>query len=391
MARRTAFATVCGTGAALALAWLCARQRSRSRAEESSAAAAAGAAAGGGGGGGGYDTGLEVEGEAPRRLRKAETVLRRRTSRLIVVLESSYDQHNQAAVLRTADCLGIQHCWLVDPVEEKGVHPQAQGKRYSTRKAREKAEKRAAQEATMRAQLAAGTDGGSSATAAADAALGERARISRRIAKQSAEWLSVRHFSDTTSCLAALRAEGYTIWVTHLGQAAVPLTDSRLQAPSLGVRDGVDDGKLAVVFGREADGVSEEMAKAADELVYFPMDGYCESLNLSVSAALVLQHILTSFPSLKYRRRSPDRDGDGSALDMLEGAMSDEERESLRRDWFLRLAKTPAQVEEYPRWASGGLPAPKPFDDLRRTEELRKANNMIPPKIRKRLAALEAR
>ena len=399
MARRTACATVCGTGAALALAWLCARQRSRSRAEGSSSAGAGGGAGGGDcgsvGGGGGYDTGLEVEGEAPRRLRKAETVLRRRTSRLIVVLESSYDQHNQSAVLRTADCLGIQHCWLVDPVEEKGVHPQAQGKRYPTKKAQEKAEKRAAQEAAMRAQLAAGTDGGSGATAAADAALGERARISRRIAKQSAEWLSVRHFSDTTSCLAALRAEGYTIWVTHLGQAAVPLTDSRLKAPlsqddaSPGVRDGVGGGKLAVVFGREADGVSEEMAKAADELVYFPMDGYCESLNLSVSAALVLQHIITSFPALKYRRRSSDRDG--SVLDTLEGAMSDEERESLRRDWFLRLAKTPAQVEEYPRWASGELPAPKPFDDLRRTEELRKANNMIPPKIRKRLAALEAR
>jgi hypothetical protein len=116
-----------------------------------------------------------------------------------------------------------------------------------------------------------------------------------------------------------------------------------------------------------------------------------ESLNLSVSAALVLQHILTAFPALKYRRRSPDRDGNGSALDTLEGAMSDAERESLRRDWFLRLATNPAQVEEFPRWASGDLPAPKPFDDLRRTEELRKGNNMIPPKIRKRLAKLEAR
>jgi tRNA G18 (ribose-2'-O)-methylase SpoU len=322
-------------------------------------------------------------------------VLRRRTSRLVVVLESSYDQHNQAAVLRTADCLGIQHCWLVDPVEEKGAHKQAQGKRYSTRKAREKAEKRAAQDAAMRAQLGPGADDGSGAATAADAALGERARFSRRISKQSAEWLSIRHFPDTTSCVAALRAEGYTVWVTHLSQAAIPLTDARLQAPSSqddspsGVEDGVGS-KLAVVFGREADGVSEEMVRAADELVYFPMDGFCESLNLSVSAALVLQHILRSFPALKYRRRSFD-DGSGGTLDTLEGAMPDAERESLRRDWFLRLAKTPAQVEEYPRWASGDLPPPKPFDDLRRTEELRRANNMIPPKIRKRLAKIEVR
>ena len=78
---------------------------------------------------------------APRRLRKAETVLglvtafprpftflhrlpstchrlpqvlSRRTSRVIVVIEGSYDLHNQAAVLRTAECLGVQHAWLVD-------------------------------------------------------------------------------------------------------------------------------------------------------------------------------------------------------------------------------------------------------------------------------------
>jgi hypothetical protein len=164
-------------------------------------------------------------------------------------------------------------------VEEKGAHQQAQGKRYSTRKAREKAEKRAAQDAAMRAQLGPGADDGSGAAATADAALGERARISRRISKQSAKWLSVRHFPDTTSCIAALRAEGYTIWVTHLSQVAIPLTDARLQAPSSqdDASSGVQGGKLAVVFGREADGVSEEMVRAADELVYFPMDGFCES------------------------------------------------------------------------------------------------------------------
>jgi hypothetical protein len=63
---------------------------------------------------------------------------------------------------------------------------------------------------------------------------------------------------------------------------------------------------------------------------------------------------------------------------------------ALRREWFLRLAKNPAQVQEYPRWASGQCQPPNPFDDLRRTEALRNEGNMIPPKIRKRLARLEA-
>ena len=54
------------------------------------------------------------------------------------------------------------------------------------------------------------------------------------------------------------------------------------------------------------------------------------------------------------------------------------------------MAKNPAQLVEYPRWASGQCQPPNPFDDLRRTEALRSEGNMIPPKIRKRLAKLEA-
>jgi tRNA G18 (ribose-2'-O)-methylase SpoU len=278
------------------------------------------------------DTGTEVEGEAPRRLRKAETVLRRRTSRMIVVLESSYDQHNQAAVLRSCDCLGIQHIWIVDPIEEKGSHEKAQRKRsskqYATKKAREKAEKRAADEAAMRQLVAeqrgepvaqvAGGGSGEPATAeaaaegwrraeanAAEAEQGDgRAKMSRRISKQSAEWLSLRHFPDTPSCIAALREEGYEIWVTHLSQAAVCLDDPHLVPSEIQGSKG-----LAVVFGREADGVSEAMVAAADRLIYFPMDGFTESLNLSVSAALVLQMILRDNPELKGAMPQEERAG----------------------------------------------------------------------------------
>ena len=280
----------------------------------------------------GADTGTEVEGEAPRRLRKAETVLRRRTSRMIVVLESSYDQHNQAAVLRTCDCLGIQHIWIVDPVEEKGFHEKEQRKRsskqFATKKAREKAEKRAADEAAMRqlvaeqsgepVALAVGGGSGEPATAeavaegwrraeanAAKATLGDGlTKMSRRISKQSAEWLSLRHFPDTPSCITALREEGYELWVTHLSQAAACLDDPHLTPFETQASKG-----LAVVFGREADGVSEAMVAAADRLVYFPMDGFTESLNLSVSAALVLQTILRDNSELKGAMPQEERAG----------------------------------------------------------------------------------
>ena len=311
------------------------------------------------------DTGADDDG-GPRRLRKAETVLQRRSSRLIVVLESSYDQHNQAAVLRTADSLGLQHVWLVAPVEAKGQRlaelQQAQKRKdKTTKKARAKAEKRAQLDRTAREQLQAASAGQGSVGGGDGQGGTEQQALSRKIARQSAEWLTLRHFPDSASCIEALRAEGCTIWVTVLSQGAVCLDDPALAAPT--------DGKLAVGFGREADGVSDAMVAAADELVYFPMHGFSASLNLSVSAALILQGILQKEPGLR-------------------GAMDEEERCELRREWFLRLAKNEKQALSFPKWAAGPR-YPRPFDDLRRTEEMRKAALMIPPKIQRRLAAAE--
>ena len=50
-----------------------------------------------------------------RVLRKAETVLLRRTSRLTIVIERSTNSQNYTAVLRTAEALGVQHVWLISP------------------------------------------------------------------------------------------------------------------------------------------------------------------------------------------------------------------------------------------------------------------------------------
>ena len=50
---------------------------------------------------------------------KAEAILAGRTSRILLVVECSYDLRNHLAVLRTAECLGLQHVWMVDPVEVK--------------------------------------------------------------------------------------------------------------------------------------------------------------------------------------------------------------------------------------------------------------------------------
>lgn len=54
--------------------------------------------------------------------------------------------------------------------------------------------------------------------------------------------------------------------------------------------------KLAIVIGRESDGVSQEMLREADKRIFLPMYGFTESFNLSVATALVLSRLFDHCP-----------------------------------------------------------------------------------------------
>ena len=61
---------------------------------------------------------FDSDGADLRILRKAETVLSHRTSRIVLVIERCSSTHNYTAVLRTAEALGIQHVFLIQPPVE---------------------------------------------------------------------------------------------------------------------------------------------------------------------------------------------------------------------------------------------------------------------------------
>lgn len=58
---------------------------------------------------------MDDEGAPDRTLRKAETVLQRRTTRLVIVLERATQSHNYTAVIRTAEAMGCQHVVCLQP------------------------------------------------------------------------------------------------------------------------------------------------------------------------------------------------------------------------------------------------------------------------------------
>ena len=104
-----------------------------------------------------------------------------------------------------------------------------------------------------------------------------RKRIDREIAMGAQKWVDVHRHTSPETCVQSLRAQGYRIVATSPHKRAYPLEQFSLS------------GKVAVFFGRETEGLSPQLMDEADDFIYIPMDGFTESLNISVSAAVILQ------------------------------------------------------------------------------------------------------
>jgi len=184
--------------------------------------------------------------EAPRRLRRAETVLSQRTGRILLVLECCTNSRNEHAVLRSAECLGVQNVWIINaPGEQK-----------------------------------------------------ESELVNRNVSMKADDWLTIRTFDTTKECINALRAEKWDIWATDLTAKSVCLDrKSGLELPP----------KIALVAGREESGVSEEMLQVADKRVFLPIYGFADSFNLSVAMSLLIQRLFYMYPEARGSLSSDEK------------------------------------------------------------------------------------
>ena len=113
-------------------------------------------------------------------------------------------------------------------------------------------------------------------------------KIDREIAMGSQKWVDIHRYTSTSQCMQSLREQGYRIIATS------PHRGTELQ-------DFDISQKAAVFFGTETKGLSEEVLESADEFLQIPMVGFTESLNISVSAAIILQNL-----SSRLRRSGVD-------------------------------------------------------------------------------------
>ena len=104
-------------------------------------------------------------------------------------------------------------------------------------------------------------------------------RIDKEIAMGAQKWVDINAFDSITGCLDNLQSRGYQIIATTPHEDDCLLEDFDISKP------------CALFFGTERDGLSEEIIKRADGFLKIPMVGFTESLNISVSAAIIIQNL----------------------------------------------------------------------------------------------------
>ncbi len=196
-----------------------------------------------------------------RRLALFRKILQQRTRYLTVVLEDIYQSHNASAVLRSCDAFGIQD---VHVIENKNTF-----------------------------------------------------ELSSNVTIGSDKWLNINNYSSekqsTLSTFSKLRKHGYRIVATTPHNQSVNLDDFDLTR-----------GKCAFVFGTELEGLSSVALENADEFLHIPMFGFSESLNISVSAAIILNTFCN-------RLRNLD----------IDWHLSEDEQYTLLETWLLKSLKNP--------------------------------------------------
>lgn len=161
-----------------------------------------------------------------RRKQKFKRVIDKRQAGLTVILEDVHDSHNILAVLRTCDAVGVREVYVVhtERVKKCKLSPSLTGK----------------------------------------------------AAASATKWVQVHFFDDLLECFETVRQKYDCIYTTHLSESAVMLHDLNLCA------------SIALVFGSERDGVSEQAVALSDGNFTIPQVGMIPSLNISVACAVTL-------------------------------------------------------------------------------------------------------
>jgi tRNA (guanosine-2'-O-)-methyltransferase len=165
------------------------------------------------------------------------------------VFESTHHSHNISAILRTADAFGFQDVGFVYNQPEM------------------------------------------------------KFRISDSVERGSSTWLCARRTNSISHCATVLKSSGYKIFLVSLPSFARTSTHYESTLPSFAAHEigsetfqhVVNGHRIALVSGNEKYGISEEWVPFADGYLHVGMNGFVESLNVSVCAGILLHALRTQW------------------------------------------------------------------------------------------------
>ncbi len=134
--------------------------------------------------------------------------------------------------------------------------------------------------------------------------------IDKQIAMGAEKWVDIQMHKSTQTCISEIKSKGYQIVATTPHKDAFLLDDFDITKPS------------TLFFGTEKMGLSSEIMDQADTYIKIPMYGFTESLNISVSAAIILNNITT-----RLRKSS------------IDWQLSEEELLTKKIDWARKSIK----------------------------------------------------
>jgi tRNA (guanosine-2'-O-)-methyltransferase len=99
--------------------------------------------------------------------------------------------------------------------------------------------------------------------------------IARSVARGAEKWIDVVRHQSAAALVASARSTSLPLVAAHPEGALVPQDLERMP-------------RFALVLGNEREGIHDDLAAACEARVRVPMRGFIESLNVSVTAAILL-------------------------------------------------------------------------------------------------------
>ena len=100
-----------------------------------------------------------------------------------------------------------------------------------------------------------------------------------KVTKGAETWVQVEKMPNNLDSLKEIKSRGYKILAVSPEKNATMLPDYEVKEP------------IALVFGTELEGVSDEVLDFADETLAIPMFGFTKSFNVSVAAAICMYEL----------------------------------------------------------------------------------------------------